>query len=179
MLATLISSKTRVKILIKFFINSNVRGYLRNLESEFGESCNSIRIELNRFEKAGLLVSSKDGNKKIYMANTNHQAYISIHEFIRRMVGIEFLIKQVIIKIPNVEATYITGKIARGIDSKIIDILLVGNGLEKTKINRLVEKFEKGTSRKIRHLILTNNEVDDFLQESTAFLIWKKQKILN
>ena len=57
MLETLISSKTRIKLLLKFFLNSKATSYLRGLESEFGESSNGIRIELNRFEKAGMLSS--------------------------------------------------------------------------------------------------------------------------
>ena len=50
MLETLISSKTRIKLLLKFFLNSKTKSYLRNLESEFGESTNAIRVELNRLE---------------------------------------------------------------------------------------------------------------------------------
>ncbi len=50
MLGTLITSKTRVKLLLKFFLNSNAKAHLRGLETEFGESSNAIRLELNRFE---------------------------------------------------------------------------------------------------------------------------------
>ena len=53
MIEALISSKTRIKLLLKFFLNSKTTSYLRGLEAEFGESSNAIRIELNRFEKAG------------------------------------------------------------------------------------------------------------------------------
>ena len=55
MIETLISSKTRVKLLFKFFLNKETTAYLRGLENEMGESTNAIRIELNKFEKAGLL----------------------------------------------------------------------------------------------------------------------------
>ena len=72
MIDTLISSKTRIKLLLKFFLNSNNTAYLRNLENEFHESTNSIRIELNRFEEAGLLIASTEGNKKIFKVNTTN-----------------------------------------------------------------------------------------------------------
>jgi len=71
MLGTLITSKTRIKLLLKFFLNSNNTAYLRSLEPEFGESTNAIRQELNRFEEAGLLVSASEGNKKIYKPTPN------------------------------------------------------------------------------------------------------------
>ena len=53
MLNSIITSKTRIKLLLKFFLNSNTKSYLRNLEQEFGESTNAIRVELNRLEGAG------------------------------------------------------------------------------------------------------------------------------
>ena len=79
MIETLISSKTRVKLLLKFFLNSNNSSYLRGLESEFGDSTNAIRIELNKLEGAGLLSSELSGNKKFFKANTNHPFFGDIH----------------------------------------------------------------------------------------------------
>jgi len=75
MLEALITSKTRLKLLLKFFLNSDTTGYLRSLEPEFGESTNAIRQELNRFEQAGLLAADKKGNKKVYHANTRHPLF--------------------------------------------------------------------------------------------------------
>ena len=82
MLDTLITSKTRIKLLLKFFLNSNASSYLRNLEGEFGESTNGIRLELNKFEKAGLLSSRISGNKKLYSANTAHPLFNDIHNIL-------------------------------------------------------------------------------------------------
>jgi predicted transcriptional regulator len=73
MLDSLITSKTRIKLLLKFFLNSDNKSYLRNLEQEFGESSNAIRVELNRLEEADLLRSEVSGNKKFFSANTNQQ----------------------------------------------------------------------------------------------------------
>ncbi|MSP85673.1 MAG: ArsR family transcriptional regulator, partial [Flavobacteriaceae bacterium] len=47
MLKTLITSKTRLRILVKFFINSANHGHLRGLADEMQESTNAIRKELN------------------------------------------------------------------------------------------------------------------------------------
>ena len=57
MLDSLITSKTRIKLLLKFFLNSSMKAYLRGLAEEFGESTNAIRLELNHLEEAGLLKS--------------------------------------------------------------------------------------------------------------------------
>ena len=61
MLESLITSKTRIKLLLKFLINPGTKAYLRELAKEFGESTNSVRLELNRLTKANLLESQNRG----------------------------------------------------------------------------------------------------------------------
>ena len=79
MLDSIITSKTRVKLLLKFFLNSQTKSYLRNLEQEFGESTNAIRLELNRLEGADLLRSEVTGNRKYFKANTEHPLFNDIN----------------------------------------------------------------------------------------------------
>jgi hypothetical protein len=108
-LETLITSQTRVKLLVRFFINQNNIGYLRGLADEFGESSNAIRVELNRFESAGLLVSMIDGNKKIYQANASHPLFPEIQSLVLKYVGIEKLRENVTDNYNNIEEVWITG----------------------------------------------------------------------
>jgi len=60
LLGPLITSKTRLKLLTRFFLNQSVDGYLHGLSKELDENTNSIRVELNRLEKAGLLASKTE-----------------------------------------------------------------------------------------------------------------------
>ena len=87
MLETLISSRTRIKLLLRFFLNPSNTAYLRGLAEEFNESTNSIRVELNRFEEAGMLVSNSQGNKKIYKANNNHPLFRDLHSILLKYIG--------------------------------------------------------------------------------------------
>ena len=59
MLNTLITSKTRINLLLKFFLNPGTKAYLRELSAEFGESTNSVRVELRRLSEAKLITSEK------------------------------------------------------------------------------------------------------------------------
>ena len=94
MLESLITSQTRIKLLVRFFLNQSNQGYLRGLADEFSESSNAIRVELNRFEKAGLLVSFIKGNKKMYKANPNHPLSRDIHSIVLKYVGIDNAIEE-------------------------------------------------------------------------------------
>lgn len=175
MLDTLVTSKTRVKLLLKFFLNYNTTSWLRDLESEFGDSTNSIRLELNRFEEAGMLDSFSRGNKKIYRANTSHPLFSDIHNIIMKYVGIDRLVEKVISNIGELHSAYLTGDFARGKDSPVIDLLLVGENIDRVYLLKLVEKGEKMISRKIRYIILHPQELKDYMDEvNNALILWQR-----
>ena len=160
MIETLISSKTRIKLLLKFFLNSKNTAYLRNLESEFGESSNAIRVELNKFEKAGFLKSNNKGNKKVFNANTKHPLFNDINKIILKMTGLEYVVDYMLQRIGDLEKVYLVGKMSRGHNSEIIDLVLVGNNLNKTFLIEQIEKAEKKIGKKIRYVNFETREFD-------------------
>ena len=177
MIETLISSKTRIKLLLKFFLNSKNTAYLRNLEEEFGESSNAIRLELNKFEKAGFLDSSSEGNKKIFSVNTKHPLFADINRIIMKMTGLEYVVDYVLQRIGDLEKVYLVGNMSRGKATDIIDLVLVGNNLNKTFLIEQIEKAEKKIDKKIRYVHYTTREFDlAKIQEPGMhpLLIWSK-----
>lgn len=158
MLSSLITSQTRIKLLKKFFLNSNTQAHLRGLESEFGESSNGIRIELNRFENAGLLNSLRDGNKKVYQANSTHPLYNDIHNIILKETGIDRVIEKVIHRIGNLLAVYLTGDFAHGKDSLVIELILVGVDIDTGYLARKVEQAEELVGRRVSYILLDPGE---------------------
>lgn len=176
MLESLITSQTRIKLLLKFFLNSNNSAYLRGLAEEFQESTNAIRIELNRFEKAGLLTSGTEGNKKVYFANLRHPLFKDIHNILLKHIGLDKVVEKVIEKLGNVLRAYLGGDMALGRDSYLIDIILVGENIDRGYLLQLCDKVEGMTDRKIRTLTITPREEAGHLQsEKHAFLLWEKQ----
>ena len=160
MIETLISSKTRIKLLLKFFLNSKNTAYLRNLESEFGESSNGIRVELNKFEKAGFIKSTSKGNKKMFNVNVKHPLYNEINRILMKMTGLEYVVDYVLQRIGDLERVYLVGKMSRGHNTEIIDLVLVGNNLNKTFLIEQVEKAEKKIGKKIRYVNFETKEFE-------------------
>ncbi len=178
MLDTLITSKTRLKLILKFFLNSSSRSHLRNLEAEFGESTNAIRLELNKFEEAGLLKSEVKGNKKVFRANTNHPLFSDIHNILLKTIGFDQIIERVVTRLGNVEKAYVTGDFARGIDNPIIDLILVGDDINQEYLVQLVGKTEELIRRKIRYVIFSVEEFKGYkkgLNVAEMLLIWKME----
>ena len=158
MLDTLIQSKTRLKLLLRFFLNPESSAYLRGLAQEFDESTNAVRVELNRFEEAGLIRSHKDGNKKMYQVNTNFPMFNELQKIAFKHFGIDQIIEQIIEKLGNVEAVYLTGDLARGLDSKVVDVTLIGTDIDNSYLAQLAEKAEELIGRKIRTLTYESDE---------------------
>jgi hypothetical protein len=181
LLSTLISSKTRVKLLLKFFLNSDTTGYLRGLESEFGDSTNAIRQELNRFEEAGLLQSYAEGNKKFFQANTSHPLFREIHSIMLKHLGLDQLIATVVERLGNLDKAYLTGDFAKGKDSPIIDLLLIGNP-DRQYLQNLVEKAEKLIHRKISFVVYHTDEAAQIpwsQMNPKPFLLWSNSQETN
>jgi len=174
MLESLITSKTRIKLLLKFFINPSTKAYLRELAKEFDVSTNSIRLELNRLEKSNLLTSQAQGRTVQYQANTKNTLFKDIRSIALKYVGIDSLIENIISKLGDLRSAYIIGDYAQGADTGIIDVVLIGN-IDKDILNQLVEKTEIIIHRKIKWLILEEEELKslkDTLDISHALKVW-------
>jgi len=160
MLETLISNKTRVKLLVRFFLNPDSQAYLRGLGREFSESNNAIRVELNRFEAAGLIKSEREGNRKYYRANAAYPLFKELRQLSLKHFGIDQIIETVIEKLGHIERVYLTDHLARGLDTDIIDIVVISDDIDREYLATLVEKAETLIGRKIRTLILGTGEME-------------------
>ncbi len=174
MLETLITSKTRVKLLMKFFLNPGTRAYMRELATEFDESTNSVRVELNRLSEAKLISAENVGRTIEYHANTEHSLFNEIRALVQKYAGVDKLVETLIKKLGDVKTAYLVGDYARGIDSGLIDIILIGN-INTMELNRIAERRGKDISRKIRPMVVTIKELRSLWEQlnmDQALLIW-------
>lgn len=175
MLDSLITSKTRIKLLLKFFLNSSTKAYLRGLADEFGESTNSIRLELNHLEEAGLLQSETEGNKKVYQANSLHPLFNDIRSLVLKHSGITQVVDEVIVRIGDIHKAWITGDFARGVDSEQIELVVMGRNIDTDYFVSLVRKVEILIRRKINYLIILPEAEEQYVTDhEKALVIWKK-----
>ena len=140
-------------MLIKFFISAANKGYLNGLANEFNESTNSIRKELNNLSESGYLVKSKQNNRIIYNADTNHPLFKVLQKIVRQHLGLEEIVEIVISKIGELDIIAITGDYARGIDSGKIEIVLIGKNININYLEKLKPKIESKISRELVFII--------------------------
>jgi len=156
-LSSVIPSRTRVDILVKLFLNPGLKAYLRQLASEFHVSTNAVRTELNHLTEHKILVSERSGRSVYYQANTGHPLFPELFSMVGKITGIDELVRSVVDRLGNLEAAYLVGDYARGIDTGIIDVVLVGD-IDKVQLDDFVLKTEEYIQRKIRSLVLTKEE---------------------
>lgn len=155
MLNQLITSKTRLRLLIKFFISQANRGYLNGLATEFNESTNAIRKELNHLSEAGYLEKFKDNNKVSYKANTQHPLFDVLQKVVFKHLGLEEIVERVLERMGPVQKILLVGDYAQGLDSGTIDVVLIGNQLNTEYIAGLEEKVEGLIDRKVNFYLAT------------------------
>jgi len=158
---------------MRFFINCDTTDYLRNLAAEFGESTNSVRLELNRLEDAKLLLTKTVLNKKMYYANVKHPYFEDVHNLLLKYVGIDQVVDTLVKQIKHLEKAFITNGFAQGNPSNIIDLVLVGNNLDEVNLNQLVHKTEAKVTFKIRYITVKPDELSLYIKDkSKSLLIW-------
>ena len=150
MLESLITSKTRIRILVKFFINAANDGYLRGLADEMHESTNSIRKELNNLEEAGYLQKEAIQNKVSYKANTKHPLYTVLQKIVFQYIGLDSVVDMVLERMGAVRKIIVIGDYANGIDSGLIEVIVLGNDLNVEYIDNLSDKIENQIKRKVQ-----------------------------
>ena len=179
MLEALITSKTKIKMLLKFFLNASNTGFLRGLAVEFNESTNSIRLELNKLEQAGLIESAFEGPRKVFRANDKHPLFPDIQSIVRKYIGMDEIIARVINQLGTPREVYLMGDLVKGIDSEKINLLIVADKIDIDYLDQLIEKAQKIISRKIGYLILTPDEYQQQLSKlkpENLLLVWENDK---
>jgi hypothetical protein len=174
----LIASKTRIKLLVRLFFNPGTRSYLRELAKEFNVSSNAVREELNQLTNSKFLNSEKNGRNVYYTANKEHPLFPELRSMVNKVMGLDKVIDSIVTRLGDLELAFLLDDYAEGKDTGIMDLLLVGN-INEYHLNDLSRKTERYIKRKIRSLVLSREEYNDFkskLEKRPHLLVWEAKK---
>ncbi len=177
MLSGLITSKIRIRILMRLFLNPKQSAYLRELADEFKASPGHIKGELEQLKAANLLTSHKSGRQVLFSANTGHPVFNELHSMVKKALGMDHILESMLRRLGNLERAILLDDYAEGKDTGIIDLLLIGD-IDQENLRDLTAKTERYIERKIRTLTLTNEEYTQLkanLQQRPQFVLWQQQ----
>lgn len=173
----LITSKTRIKILMRLFLNSNGSAYLRELADDFQASPSQVKDELDQLRKAKLLISNKEGRQVLFSANREHPLFNELHSMVRKALGMDEILESIIKRLGNLQKAMLIDDYAEGKDTGIIDLVLIGD-IDTTNLLDLTTKTERYIERKIRTLTMTADEYENnaaILNKRPQFVLWNKE----
>ena len=162
----LITSKTRIKILMRLFLNPKQNAYLRELAAEFNASPSQVREELRQLSEAGFLESHKRGRQIQYQANQKHPLFYELQSMVQKALGMDRILDSILERLGKLEEAFLIDDYAEGKDTGIIDLVLVGN-IDQENLLDLVHKTERYIDRKIRTLVLDSSEWQKFKNSLT------------
>ena len=116
-----------------------------------------MRVELNRFEEAGMLSSDLVGNKKVFQANKEYPLFEEIQKILLKYTGLQDIIDEVIEQLGDLNKVYLTGDLALGKQSDIISLIIVGNP-DRHFLIQLIAKVEELIPKKVQYLIYSIEE---------------------
>ena len=152
-------SKTKIAILELFFNEPRGEFYLRQLESITGYSVGNIRREMIKLEKSGLFLSRIMGKMKLYRLNTAYPFYNEIKNIVRKTIGIECRLKEIIKKYQDIKFAFIYGSFARGKEKALSDIdLIVIGGIDFKGIKTCIYEYQSKIGREINSVIYSPEE---------------------
>lgn len=173
----LITSKMRIRILMRLFLNPDKSAYLRELADEFDASPSHIKNELGNLSDSGILSKQKDGRQVNFSANRDHPLFNELHSMVLKALGMDQILESIIKRLGELEIAFLVGDYAEGKDTGIIDLILVGN-IDQYHLNDIARKTEQYINRKIRTLVLGRDDFTNLkpnLQARGMMLLWKDE----
>ena len=174
----LITSKTRIKILMRLFLNPNGAAYLRELADDFQVSPSQVKDELDQLHKAKLLVTNKRGRQVLFSANREHPLFNELQSIVKKALGMDAIIESIVKRLGNLQQAMLIDDYAEGKDTGIIDLVLIGD-IDTTNLLDLTAKTERYIERKIRTLTMTLEEYEQqmtILDKRPQFVLWQQKE---
>ena len=159
-LSKLFGSKTRVKVLTLLLTDPDKSYFVREITRRLEDTINSVRRELSILEKIGLVESVEKNRKRFYMIRKSCPFYPELRALILK-VGVtpeQRLIKQVE-SVGSIRLAVLTGVFTKH-PSPRTDLLIVGNTVDKKRLERLIASLEDDLNEEINYTSMSEDEFE-------------------
>lgn len=161
MLADLIVSRVRVKILQLFFLSPGKIFHVREVVRRTDEEINAVRRELAHLEKVGLMTKERRANRLYYAIRKDYQLYFDLLELIVKTSGLGGDILKNRVKLGKIKFAMISGRFARGYqrNSNDVDLLIVGK-IVLPELSQIVRQEEIRRESELNYTVMTEEEFE-------------------
>ena len=121
----------------------------------------SLQKELKRLTDAGILLSERRGNLRMFQANPDSNVFSELVSLTRKVVGLEVLLHEALQPLQDkLNGAWIYGSVAKQTDTSAsdVDLMLVGNDLTLGEVLQCVEPVERELGRVVNPTCYTVQE---------------------
>lgn len=169
-LPQLVCSRVRAEIFRLLFGVARQELHLREIQRQTGFAVGTVRQDMGKLVKLGLVTRRQDGNRVYYAANQRHPLYPEIHQIVLKTVGLADVLTSAL-KGPDIRCAFVFGSVANGsaTPESDIDLMVIGNvGLRK--IATLLSGRGDRLGREINPYVLTPAEFNKRIGRDDHFL---------
>jgi uncharacterized protein len=144
-LAQLLSSHVKAEVFRLLFGLEGQPLHVRELERRSGLAIGTVRQELQRLTKLGLISARTDGNRRYYTAREDHPLYPEIRGLVLKTSGLADLLRHALKKEKGIRLAFVFGSLAHGREQahSDIDLLVIGTVTLRQTIRLLAGVPEK------------------------------------
>src|SRR5665811_1072897 len=113
MLSTLITSKSRRKILILFLTHPEQKFYYSQIIRDLGMTPSAAQKELSNLSNIGFLKSEKEANVKYFQVNKSFPLYNELKSIVYKTVALADPLRDALEKIGDIQIAFIYGSVAK------------------------------------------------------------------
>lgn len=172
MLADLITSQSRIKLLEVLLAQPTEMYHVRELVRRTGDEINAVRRELLFLEKKGILTREPRANRVYYSLSKNYPFYFDLLKLGSKIVGLGGAILKNRVKIGHIKYAMFSGKFTRKMEKgpTDVDFIIVGT-IVLPELALLIRDEEKRLGREINYTVMTEEEFSFRKKKRDPFIL--------
>jgi DNA-binding transcriptional ArsR family regulator len=169
--AELLSSRGRAELFRLLFGPAHRELHVRELERRTGLSDATVRQELKKLSRLGVVEARRDGNRTCYRANDAHPLYPDIRNLVLKTSGLTDVLREVLDRAGDIKLAFVFGSIA-GDTAKghsDIDLMVIGT-ISLRQLSKRLSGLEAKLGREVNPHVLTPEEFARHAGERNHFI---------
>ena len=166
-------SRTRQNVLGLLYAHPDSSFYTNEILRRTGMGVATIKRELDRMVKAGILTLTKVGNQHHYQANLKCPVYEELASIVRKTFGVVDVIRAALMPVQEqIDFAFIYGSLAKGteISQSDIDVMIVTDTLAYVDVMSLLGDAEESLGRAVNPSIYNLEQIRNKLTTKNAFI---------
>ncbi len=163
-------SRVRAAIFAELFGLTGDEIHLRELQRRTGFALSTVRQDIRKLQRLGLVTERRDGNRLYYTANKKHQLFLDIRQMVLKTSGLTDILA-VALDNPEISYAFVFGSFARGEASTHSDIdLMVIGSITLKKLAGLLYGVSDKLGREINPYVISTAEFAQRIKGQEHFI---------